>query len=300
MSQPLVSIHVITYNQQQFVRETLNSVLSQDYSNLEIVVADDGSTDGTVDVILEYARAYPGRIVPLVSGPNLGITGNSNRGLRACKGKYIAFLGGDDLMLPEKIRLQVTYMETNPDCDVCYHDMEVFDSVSGAVLSLFSEISKPVTGRIREAIRYGTVNCASASMYRTLKIPKNGFDESLPVVSDWLFTIQALSSGGRLGFIDAVLGRYRRHSGNVTNIDSPFRTRGFADTMQTCAICMSLYPVYLSDVIVRMSAILRESRWLSGGKFYSRFLWASLRLRISIKTIGGLIVFYFSARKIRL
>jgi len=77
-NQPLVSIHIITYNQIDFIHDTLTSALEQDYENLEVVVADDGSTDGTAEVILEYAKKYPNRLLPLVGGPNLGITGNSN------------------------------------------------------------------------------------------------------------------------------------------------------------------------------------------------------------------------------
>lgn len=100
---PLVSVHVITFNQAHLIHETLQSILAQDYANIEIIVADDGSTDGTANIISEYANQYPSKIIPLVAGPNLGITGNSNRGLQACKGKYIAFIGGDDLFLPSKI-----------------------------------------------------------------------------------------------------------------------------------------------------------------------------------------------------
>jgi glycosyltransferase involved in cell wall biosynthesis len=297
---PLVSICVVTYNQKHLIRETLDSALAQDYENIEVVVSDDGSTDGTVEVIEEYAKAAREKVVALVGGPNLGITGNCNRGLSACRGKYIAFLGGDDILSPQKIRLQVEYMESHPDCSVSYHDMEIFDSDTGRTIKLFSQVSRPVTGGLREVIRFGTVNCASASMYRVADIPSAGFDASLPVVSDWYFTIQTLAIGGRFAYIPQVLGRYRKHLANVSNSNSPFRMQGFLDILQTCSKCIRYYPEHVSSTLSRLSAVMRESRGLQDGIHYGEYMRASLRLRISAKSMLGLLVYYATSRRIRL
>src|SRR5438128_463489 len=91
VTNPLVSVIVPTYNQLDFIAEALDSVLEQDYENLQIVVGDDGSTDGTVEIIRQFAKRYPRRLIPLDGLPHLGITANCNRCLRACNGKYIAF-----------------------------------------------------------------------------------------------------------------------------------------------------------------------------------------------------------------
>jgi glycosyltransferase involved in cell wall biosynthesis len=299
-SKPLVSICIVTYNQEHLIRETLDSALAQDYENIEIIVADDGSTDGTAEIVEKYSRAAPGKVIALIGGPNLGITGNCNRGLSRCSGKYIAFLGGDDLLFSEKIRLQVEHMENNPDCSVSYHDMEIFDSDTGSTLKLFSRVSRPVSGGLREAIRFGTVNCASATMYRAAAIPADGFDVTLPVVSDWYLTIQTLAGGGRLSYMPRVLGRYRKHLSNVSNSNSPFRMQGFLDILQTCSKCMRYYPQHLSSVMSRLSAVMRESRGLQGGANYGEYLRASLRLRLSPKSLAGLLVYYVSARRIRI
>src|SRR5436190_24170616 len=103
MATPQVSIHFVSFNQAAFIEESLESALRQDYPNLQIVASDDGSTDGTAQIIERYARRYPDRIHAITGGPNLGITANCNRALRECKGEYIAFLAGDDLYLPGKI-----------------------------------------------------------------------------------------------------------------------------------------------------------------------------------------------------
>ena len=126
MPKPLVSILIISFNQEAFIEEALKGALEQDYENLEVVVADDGSTDRTPDIILSYADRYKGRLVAIVGKPNLGITGNSNRGLSLCKGKYIAFQGGDDVFLPGKISAQVDWMEERDSRVLCGHQVEVF------------------------------------------------------------------------------------------------------------------------------------------------------------------------------
>jgi glycosyltransferase involved in cell wall biosynthesis len=242
MIQPLVSIWIITYNQRHFIYKTLDSVLEQDYDNLEIVVADDGSTDGTAEIILDYAHRYPRKIVPLVGGPNLGITGNSNRGLEACTGKYIAFLGGDDVMLPGKISKQVGIMEAHPECALSYHDLDVFDSDSGKTLRYFNSgrgAQKPYEGGVETLIRHGVFCGACSVMIRSDKVPVHGFDQRLPVASDWLFWIETVVTGGSILFIPEILGRYRRHSSNVTSTNG-----GFEDVLTTVALVDTRYPEY--------------------------------------------------------
>ncbi len=99
---PLVSVAVITYNQKEFLRECIESILAQDYPNLEIVIADDASSDGTQDMLRDYDVQFPDKFVLKLAGRNQGITANSNEAHFACTGKYIAWMGGDDLMLPGK------------------------------------------------------------------------------------------------------------------------------------------------------------------------------------------------------
>lgn len=215
MNKPLVSVHIISYNQKQYIDETLRSVLEQDYENIEIVVADDGSTDGTAEIILDFARQYPSKVVPLVGGPNLGITGNSNRGLAACKGRYIAFMGGDDVFLPGKISSQVKWLEERSSRVLCGHQVEVFYEDGTP--------SHPLTKKLRcgvgpkDYIRYGTLFGALSVMVRANSMPKHGFDPSFQIVSDGIFFTELLMAGGEYGYINGIYGRYRKHSNNITN-----------------------------------------------------------------------------------
>lgn len=240
MNQPLVSICVITYNQKQFIHETLASVLNQDYANIEIVVADDGSTDGTAAIILDYSRQYPNKIVPLIGGPNLGITGNSNRGLMACKGKYIAFLGGDDIFLPHKLSKQVEWLEADDARILCYHDIEYFDSISGKRLGSGFEKSKPRSGGSDLLVKHGLFFGGSTVMVRNPRHLNIIFNADIPVASDWLFWFEVVEKNkGKLGFIEGVYARYRRHAASVTARGD----HGLHDMLETVAV-MRTYHKY--------------------------------------------------------
>src|SRR5262245_60854912 len=97
---PLVSVGIVTYQHEKFIDECLQSILTQDYPNMEIIIADDGSKDRTPEIVREYANKYPGKFVLRLSEKNRGITANSNEAHFACSGKYIAWMAGDDLLLP--------------------------------------------------------------------------------------------------------------------------------------------------------------------------------------------------------
>ncbi len=140
MSKPSVNVLIVTYNQENLVKGTLDSVLNQSYENIsKIIVADDGSNDKTPNIIREYASNNPS-IEPVLAKKNKGITYNMNRALKHADGDYISFLDGDDQMYPKKIEKQVKYLEINPDLVGCAHDMDVFDSCKGEMLGKFSEV----------------------------------------------------------------------------------------------------------------------------------------------------------------
>lgn len=212
---PKVSICIISYNQIDYISEALEGALNQEYPNIEVVVADDGSTDGTAEVILEYAKKFPNRLVPLVGGPNLGITGNSNRALKACKGKYIVFQGGDDVLLPGKISAQVKWMEKDEKRVLCGHQVEVFyeDGSRSHVLTPILPSGKGCQWLIENGCPFG----ATSIMVRAISIPEKGFDERMPSVSDHMLWIECVGRDGVFGFIPGIYARYRRHDHNVTS-----------------------------------------------------------------------------------
>lgn len=281
--EPLVSIAIISYNQKEFLRECLESILLQDYQNLEIVIADDGSKDGTHEMLAEYSERHPGRFVLRLSPENQGITRNSNLAHFACSGKYIAWMGGDDLMLPGKISAQVRYMEEHPECSICYHNLDVFDSSSGKSLRQFNSRDSAWSGKIDVAVRHGTFNGACSNMVRAAHCPEHGFDERVRIASDWLYWVQILAKGGEIHYLDRVLGRYRRHGGNVTSRRMIEVTQ---DHLISCGIILSEMPALSSEVRARTAQLLRQviaAPLESNRKL--EYLRASLGYRLGLKSL---------------
>lgn len=112
-----LSVGILTYNQVQYIRQCLDAVLMQDVAfDYEIVVGDDASTDGTQEILREYATRYPDKFVLLFGEKNEGISKNYQKVLSASKGKYIALCEGDDYWTDScKLQVQVDFLESHPD-----------------------------------------------------------------------------------------------------------------------------------------------------------------------------------------
>lgn len=108
--EPLISVIILSYNHDKFLRKAIESVISQTYKNLEIIISDDCSTDNSVNVINEYSDD---RIIKVFNQKNLGAVINNNNALRMTNGEYIALLNSDDYWDPRKIELQVKFLEEN-------------------------------------------------------------------------------------------------------------------------------------------------------------------------------------------
>lgn len=238
--EPLVSVCVVTYQHGDFIEPALRSALAQGYRPLEIVVADDGSTDGTYERALALARAHPDVMTVLEQRPNSGLAGiveNCNRALRACRGKYVVLLQGDDLFLPGKLSAQVAWLEADPRRVMCGHDVDVFESVSGASLHRWgSRFGLPEGVGARWIIENGVPFCTVSVMVRRSAIAAEGFDARLRVVLDWKFWIDCLGHEGVFGSVPGVLARYRRHAGGVS---AKFRAVGQDDLFTTLALVES-------------------------------------------------------------
>jgi glycosyltransferase involved in cell wall biosynthesis len=110
MDQPLVSIIIPAYNSEKYLAETITAALDQTWPNKEVIIVDDGSTDGT----LAIARKFESETVQVFYQENKGASGARNKGLQEAKGQFIQFLDGDDLLSPDKITIQMDVLLQNP------------------------------------------------------------------------------------------------------------------------------------------------------------------------------------------
>ena len=268
MTPPKVSVIVPIYNQAPFIRETVDSVLDQDYPSLELVLSDDGSTDATSDILSEYAEREPERVRVVASEWNTGIAGAFNRALDAHTGDYIAWLGGDDVMLPGKLSRQVAILESRPDAIGCCHDAEVFDSATGRKYGRFTEVYNG-----RRGVRHGGVELLldpaylmlpSTMMVRSSAVGSLRFDRRVRVSNDWLFDIELFQRGQVVG-LDDVLARYRRHQSNATSQVSDV----LEDALVVLAIAEARYPQLRRPIRARRAAAIfgeASRRWRAGDR----------------------------------
>ncbi len=199
----LVSVIMPAYNRRDYIREALDSILAQTAGRHEIIVIDDGSTDGTADIV----RAY-GDPVACHSQPNAGIGAALNHGLRRATGEWLAFLDSDDLWLPGKTAAQFAHADRHPETDLIFGHYEEFVSpeIPAGQLSLGERAVGP-----RPALLYGALLTRRATFARV-----GPFDEKLTLghFIDW----QARSRA--LGLTETVLPetvlRRRIHRSNTT------------------------------------------------------------------------------------
>lgn len=190
---PLVSIIMPCHNHARYVDESIRSVLDQTEKDLELIIIDDGSADGSR---LQIARAahFDQRVKPLYHSENLGASVSRNDGLRMAQGKYIAFCDADDLWLPNKLAVQLETLAPYPEIGVTYCDALIIDSEGKKNDKRFSD-RFPVPGKGNGdlfptlCIR-NFINMQSALLRQTAIRPGDFFDPDIRWVEDWWFFIK--------------------------------------------------------------------------------------------------------------
>jgi len=240
---PRVSVIMAVYNEESFLAEAAESVLAQSFTDFELIISDDGSTDRTLEIAHALAERDPERIQVLRAERNQGKPFALNRALARHRGEYVAWLDGDDVMLPGKLERQVRALDGDRGAAGCSHDAEMFDSDSGRVIGRFSRVANAAplrSGGIEMWFDPTYKMLPSATMIRSALCPPGGFDERLTFTNDWLFDIEVFRHG-RCIAIDEVLVRYRRHGDNFTTRAQESGV-SFEEGLMTMAIVTARYP----------------------------------------------------------
>ena len=176
---PWVSIIIPTYNRRDFLREAIRSVLEQSFRDFELIVVDDGSDDGTREMI---QREFPGLLTYLYQ-ENQGVSRARNRGLKLAQGEFVAFLDSDDLWLPRKLERQMAFMQSQPKAQICYTD-EIWIR-RGVRVNPKKKHAKYSGWIYPRCLPLCIISPSSALMRRGLLEEVGGFDEELPVCEDY-------------------------------------------------------------------------------------------------------------------
>lgn len=260
-SKPLVSVIILSYNNEKYIKSSIESVVNQTYDNLEIIVTDDCSNDSSFEIISNYRT--DDRFIINQNSKNLGITKNFNVGLSLSNGKYVVFTGGDDLFERDKIKIQVEFMLNNKNLKISYHNAYLIDENGEYLNKDFNHTFNPFRkGGLLTSLYHGTFNCGCTTMIISTELK---FNEKIKSTSDWLFYLELLSSGGEIDFIDKNLASYRRHIGSYT-----FRS-GYISvirhTILTYVIFFLKYPKYTFHILFGLLYRLIRSTYYYFGKF---------------------------------
>lgn len=209
-SEPLVSIIVPTYNGSKWVAETINSLLSQSWQNIQLVIVDDCSTDDTVATI--EAIDDP-RIVLVSTDTNSGIGPARNRALREATGKYVAFCDHDDLWLPEKLSRQIRFLEDNPDLGMAYSDVYYMLDEERTEQTLFEE-RPPKRGAVFDVLLESNFIPNMTTVARRDCIQDIGDFTSDNMLSEDLDYWLRFAAKYSIDYVDAPLAYHRRHANN--------------------------------------------------------------------------------------
>lgn len=221
MKKPLVSILVAAYNGEQYVAQAIESALNQTYSNIEVIVVNDGSTDRTPEIVKSY---LDDKRVIYFSQPNKGISGARNKAFELSHGGYITFLDSDDFYAPTKVEEEVNFLESHPECGAAYC----------RVLSFYTDVPETMyhyrrpmpSGNIfGDLLRHQFINPGVVMMRREVFVSERGFNPDFRDAEDWDLWRRLSYRGVKFGFINRELHYNRMHRESLSGFHNQVKMK---------------------------------------------------------------------------
>ncbi|MBL1223870.1 glycosyltransferase family 2 protein [Enterococcus sp. BWR-S5] len=205
----MISVCVAAYNGEKYIAQQLDSILIQLAEEDEVIVSDDGSVDGTLEILEEYAGKDSR--VRLIEGPRNGVIANFEQAITEAQGDFIFLADQDDVWLPEKVSETVAFFNAHLALDVVVSDLIIVNEKLEPITSSYFEYRKVKTGFFANVLKNGYIGagmCFRKRMKeRILPIPHN-----VPMHDMWIGLL------GETGFLQKPLTYYRRHDENVSEI----------------------------------------------------------------------------------
>lgn len=214
--EPLVSVVIPCFNHEYYIEECLYSVLNQDYTNMEIIVTDDYSTDKSREILKKINEIYP-EINIIYNSKNLGLTTSMNYMLSIAKGEYIAQFSGDDFWIDNsKISKQISWFSMNPGASICYTGTKKLFSNG-----IYEKTTCPMSLIISEnnllKKMYLLGENYSSFLLRKEFVPIHGVYDGVDIFSDWYYVCE-IAHKGLVGGIEDITTVYRKHDKSLSNI----------------------------------------------------------------------------------
>lgn len=213
-----ISVIITSYNQKDYLGQTIESVLNQTLLPYEIIVADDCSTDGSQDLIKQYGEQYPNLIRAFCHEENLGIAKNRSFALRKVRGDLVTFLDGDDRFLPRKLELELDTFKKHPEASLVFSNFYYTDEL-GRPVRLWARHGTPPTGYVlKESFSRswpdGNLHRNELLDFHALE-QVGSYDENVGIFDDWDFKIRCASKL-KLAYCPVPLAEYRQHPNSIS------------------------------------------------------------------------------------
>jgi glycosyltransferase involved in cell wall biosynthesis len=203
---PLVSVIIPTFNRDNLILRALASLETQSFTNFEVIVCDDGSTDSTEEVVTTYARNISRYSLRYIRFSHCGVARARNIGLSLANARYIALLDSDDTYHPHKLEAQVEEIEQHQDSVFCYTGYQLMNT---------SLCIDPGTFEYNRFISENYLCCASVLMRRSAVVKAGGYDHRLHLAEDWDLLIRLSKKGSVLSIPDPMY-EYYTHTNQIT------------------------------------------------------------------------------------
>jgi glycosyltransferase involved in cell wall biosynthesis len=204
-----VSVVIPTYNSAAYLADAVDSVLNQTFTDFEIIVIDDGSTDDTESVMGRY-----GDRVRYIRQANGGVAAARNRGIEESRGRYVAFLDSDDTWFPSKLERQLEALRKDPEYRACYG---AFTAVRSDLTPLHESGGNRAGSTLEDLLLRGNIigSICTVMCERTMFEETGGFDPSLSQCADWDMWVR-LAALTEFLYLDVPLVTYRQHGANMS------------------------------------------------------------------------------------
>jgi len=217
---PFVSILIPCFNAERWVAQAIESALAQTWPHKEVIVVDDGSTDGSLDIIKSF-----GDRIRWEAGPNRGGNAARNRLLEMARGDWLQYLDADDYLMPDKVTLQAAAVETRPDADVLFGPLIIEWHLDGAVRTTQEPIPEP-HDPWRLLALWHLPQTGAPLWKKSALLDVGGWLDGQPCCQEHELYLRLLMAGKRFIYHPATGAVYRRFSNGSVSTRSPALVRG--------------------------------------------------------------------------
>ncbi len=263
---PKISVLMSVYNGERYLREAVDSILNQTLSDFEFIIINDGSADGTRDIL----ESYGDHRIRLFHQENIGLTRSLNKGISLARGEYIARMDADDVSLPERLESQMRIFDERPDLFLVGTATRVIGDAGERVwVPDFSHSTLPALLLVGNQFAH-----ASALFRRGEVTAAGGYDEAFPCAEDYELSLRVAWQGYRFSCVKRPLYIVRKHKGSVSVVneraqaDSKFRAqlRMIRWIRRNCRAVQWVDPKALREALLEVSWLWRNGQRASAAR----------------------------------